>query len=159
MEGTPCTRGLRSRSSTSSAIGRGGPRVVLAAIVLVLLSLAARAGEEARQVDKRLGETAKFLASDKLEGRGLGSQGLAEAADYLAGQFKGLGLKTQLFDGAPFQKFNVTTSATLGDKNSLEFAGPPAKSGPADKPQRMELKQGKDFNPMSLGGSTKFDLP
>src|SRR6185295_7488588 len=143
---TPCTRGLRSRSSTSSAIGRGGPRVVLAAIVLVLLSLAARAGEEARQVDKR-------------EGRGLGSQGLAEAADYLAGQFKGLGLKTQLFDGAPFQKFNVTTSATLGDKNSLEFAGPPAKSGPADKPQRMELKQGKDFNPMSLGGSTKFDLP
>src|SRR5690349_1056286 len=89
------------RSSASSALHGLGPQLALAAITIVLLSLSARAGEEASLVDKRLGETAKFLASDKLEGRGLGSQGLAEAADYLAGQFKALGLKTELFDGGP----------------------------------------------------------
>src|SRR5215475_4630696 len=61
--------------------------------------------------DARLSRTVLYLASDELEGRGLGSHGLDLAADYIAEQFKEAGLKTDLYDGTPFQKFTVNPSS------------------------------------------------
>jgi hypothetical protein len=103
-----------------------------------------------------LSEAAKYLASDELEGRGVGTKGLDLAADYVAKQFREIGLKTDLFDGGPFQQFTVTTGAKLGSPNELTLLGP---SGDDGQPRKITLKLGEDFNPLAIGGSAKLDLP
>lgn len=127
----------------------------LLAVIAVGPSSLARA-EDASAVEARLAETAKFLASDDLEGRGVGTEGLNRAADYIADQFRKIGLKTELIDGGPFQKFTMTTGAALGDRNTLTLVGPAASDG---QQRRIELKLGEGFNPLAIGGSGKFDLP
>ena len=109
--------------------------------------------------EKRLGEATRFLASRELEGRGLGSHGLDLAADYLAGQFRQIGLKTDLYNGQPFQRFTLPIGTKIGpaERNTLELVGPPAAG--ENRPTKIRFKLGVDFNPMALGGSARFDLP
>lgn len=152
--------------------GRG--RVVLIVLIGLLLGRGAWAAEkeaiakntEAAAAESRLTSAIELLASDEFEGRGLGSKGIDKAADYIANQFRALGLKTDLYDGTPFQKFTVTTSSKLGPKetNVLAIVGPKAEPGKesqsADqKDQPKELKLDDDFSPLAVGGSGKFDLP
>ncbi len=122
-----------------------------------LLISAARAAEEAGAVESRLAKSVGYLASDELEGRGVGTKGLDLAADYIAAQFREIGLKTALFAGQPFQKFKMTTGASLGPRNELTFVGPA--SEPGTPPKRIEWKLGEQFNPLAIGGSGKLDLP
>ena len=126
---------------------------------LLALRTSSRAAEENATVEARLADSVKYLASDELEGRGVGTEGLNKAADYIAGEFARLGLKTDSFDGSPFQKFTIFTDAELGPaaQNRLTLVGPPEKEG--GEPHRIELKLGKDFNPQASGGSGTFDLP
>ena len=112
---------------------------------------AAETAEEA--TEKRLKDAIEFLASDELEGRGVGTKGIDRAADYLAEQFAAMGLNTKLYDGTPFQKFNMTIGVEMGEKNHLALVDPKQ----PDKP--IELKLGEDYTPMSLGGSGKLDAP
>jgi hypothetical protein len=114
------------------------------------------AAEDASTVERRLADFVGRLASDELEGRGVGTKGLNIAADELAAEFESLGLKTDLIDGGPFQKFTVTAGSDLGQANSLALVGP---NGAGGKEQRFDLKLGKDFNPMAIGGSSRFRLP
>src|SRR4051794_9359207 len=44
------------------------------------------AAEENATVEKRLADSVKYLASDELEGRGVGSAGINKAADYIAAE-------------------------------------------------------------------------
>ncbi len=108
---------------------------------------------------KRLADATRFLASDPLEGRGLGTAGINLAADYLAGKFREIGLKTDLYDGRPFQNFMLTLGSKLGPKieNTAEIDGPTKPD--SKQPAVVHLKLGDDFNPLALGGSQKFDLP
>ena len=103
----------------------------------------------------RVRATVTFLAADAQEGRGVGTEGLNRAAEYIAEQFKALGLKTDLYDGSPFQGFEVVTGAELGPAQRLALVPP------ADKPNAkpIELKFDKDFTPLALGGAATFDLP
>jgi hypothetical protein len=126
-------------------------RICYLFVVLFVLCTFARA-EDAAGVEKRIFETARYLASDELEGRGLGSQGLDLAAEHIAEQFRQLGLKTQLFDGTPFQKFEVTTGAKLGEGNDITLVGPSEEG-------RRKLNLGEDYTPLALGGSGTLDLP
>ena len=52
-----------------------------------------------------------FLASDKLKGRGLGTPGIEASADYIAKQFKKIGLKPGVKDGSYFQEFLTEVNA------------------------------------------------
>ena len=88
---------------------------------------------------------------------GSGTKGIELAAEYIARQFAAAGLKTNLFDGKPFQKFSIGSSSELGKNNKLTFVGPPPKEGA--QPQTIELVVEKDYNPLALGGSKSFDLP
>jgi len=56
---------------------------------------------------KALMEHVEFLASPKLEGRGLGSEGITTAAQYIADKFKAIGLQPGGEGGSYFQKFTV----------------------------------------------------
>ena len=58
-------------------------------------------GADDDPVEKRIAETARYLSSDELEGRGIGTKGIDMAADYIAAQFAQAGLKTDRFDKRP----------------------------------------------------------
>ena len=66
------------------------------------------------------------LASDALEGRGVGTAGLDKAADYIAEQFARMGLRTNLFNGTPFQEFEIPLASEMGPakQNRLPLVGP-----------------------------------
>ncbi len=109
--------------------------------------------------ESRLSSSVNLLASDEFEGRGLDTKGIDKAADYIAEQFRLLGLKTELYNGTPFQKFTVTTNSQLGpkDENILAIVGPKEKT--AEQKSSAELKLNEDFSPLAVGSSAKFDLP
>lgn len=106
----------------------------------------------------RLREAVGWLAAPEREGRGPGTAGIDQAADWVAGQLAGLGLETQVGDAAGMQPFVMTLEATLGpaDKNRLELVGPADTSGAK---HIVPLELGKDFTPLAAGGSGPFDLP
>ncbi|HXZ16448.1 MAG TPA: PA domain-containing protein, partial [Roseiarcus sp.] len=90
----------------------------------------------------------KYLASDELEGRGIGTNGLNKAADYIREQFKEAGLDVTQVNGGAFQFFKMTTKAILGSPNTLKFVGPEGKT--------IELKMDVDWVPCSFGGGGKI---
>ncbi len=152
------------KSFASQGVGRicpSGQSVLLAVLALIFLSASGFAAEAKSvaeaEAEARLSDTVKYLASDDLQGRGVGTDGLNQAADYLAGEFKKLGLETNWFDGTPFQTFTVTAATELGkpENNRLTLIGPPA--GEGGKPQQIELKLEEDFTPLAVGGSGKLD--
>jgi hypothetical protein len=105
-----------------------------------------------KSAEDRLFSTVKYLASDDLEGRGLETKGIHTAAEYIAAEFRKAGLKTDLYDGGPFQKFELNTGAKLGPdaKNRLVFSGAVVKDA---KDQQIKLKLGEDFQTLTAGGS------
>ncbi len=104
----------------------------------------ARSGQfriQPRQFQKHI----QYLASDELEGRGVGSNGIEAAAEYIAANFKKAGLKPGGVDGTYFQPFPIALERRLVEGNRLKFSG-------IDK----TLEQGKEFIPLSFSGSGSF---
>jgi membrane-associated protease RseP (regulator of RpoE activity) len=66
-----------------------------------------------------------YLADDAREGRGIGTKGLADAADYVQKQFADSGVEPGGDAGAWRQTFEVTTDVTRGDKTSVAIDGKP----------------------------------
>ncbi len=137
----------------------------LVSFVLLSLTFAAETpaadklvSSSAAESEQRLREDVDFLSTDELEGRGIGTEGLNRAADYLADEFAKLGLKTDLFDDTPFQKFTVNIHVEMGpaEQNRLALVGPPGAEG---NPMSQELKLGETFNPLAAGSSGVFDAP
>lgn len=65
----------------------------------------------------------KYLASEELAGRGSGTSGNDQAADYLAERFRAVGLKPAGERGSYFQTFPVFTGVELGENNKITFRG------------------------------------
>lgn len=99
----------------------------------------------------QLFEDVRFLSSDRLEGRGLGTEGLDLAADYIAKRFDQVGLNTTSYKGTPFQKFSWKSRLSLGTTTSAKIAGPNAESVP--------MVFGTDFRPLTSSVPSTFDLP
>ncbi|MEW4489568.1 M28 family peptidase [Thalassoglobus sp. JC818] len=59
------------------------------------------------EVENRLRTDVSTLASDEFEGRGLGTDGLDQAANYIAEEFLQAGLTTNWCDNGPFQEFTL----------------------------------------------------
>lgn len=116
-----------------------------------LLPPCASAADAANATEARASDAIRYLSSDELEGRGVGTKGVDLAADFIAAQFQELGLKTDLYDGGPFQTFDLSIGAELGEHNELALVAPNGRE--------TTLKLGEDFTPLGLGGSGEFDLP
>ncbi|MFZ5831818.1 MAG: M20/M25/M40 family metallo-hydrolase [Planctomycetota bacterium] len=105
----------------------------------------------------------RYLASDELEGRGLGSEGIDKAAEYIAEQFRAAGLNTDVFDGSPMQRFTKGVRGTLGQRNRLALVGPleNEQNGEAatGRVAHRPLKLGEDYTPLSLSNSARLDVP
>ena len=65
----------------------------------------------------------RYLADDRLEGRAIGSEGARCAADYLAAQFRTLGLEPAGTEGNYFQIFPIRKGSELGPANTLAIGG------------------------------------
>lgn len=124
---------------------------VLAILVSLNIAASVQAEEATAAVETRLLDAVKYLASDELEGRGVGSAGLDKAAEYVREQFAAAGLKVEAVDGGAFQPFEMTIRSELGKKNELVLSGPDGKS--------VSLKIDADFSPLSFGGSGQFSAP
>jgi hypothetical protein len=117
-------------------------------VTLASADRASVAAELKGTAEDRLKNDLKYLADDKLEGRGVGTDGLNLAADFIKDQFKQAGLDVTGLDGDAFQKFTMVTGTKLLENNSLKFIGPEDKA--------VELKLEEDFNVCSFGGSGKI---
>ena len=92
----------------------------------------------------------QFLADDALEGRDVGSQGFAKAADYVTVQFKSVGLEPAGANGYA-QPVGFNVSKVDEDASSLELVqGPSA--------ENVEFGEEGFFVPHS-DGSTQFEAP
>jgi len=72
---------------------------------------------------QRMMKDIKFLSSDALKGRGLGSEGLEQAARYIVKQFKEAGLKPWKKDGDYFQPFEAVVDARGRKKTVKNIIG------------------------------------
>ena len=101
------------------------------------------------ELNQRMLDAIKCLASDELEGRGVDTRGINLAADYIEKEFKAAGLNVQSVNEGAFQNFTINTGSKLGPENELQLTGPDNKTIP--------LVYDKDFRSCSFGGSGKFD--
>lgn len=105
----------------------------------------------ANAAEARLLEDLQYLASDALQGRAAETPGLKMGAEFIANRWQSLGLKTDLFEGKPFQEFALEGTPGLGDpaQNTLVIAKPNG--------EKTELKLGEDFQPQFIGKNGAFN--
>jgi len=98
---------------------------------------------------KRISHDVKYLASDELEGRGVETQGIHLAADYIIEEFKKVGVKGGGKDGSYKQKFPVNVGSQLVAENtSLVLSGPM---------RELKMTLGKDFQSMMPGSDSDIE--
>ena len=80
-------------------------RLLAAALIVVATTAAAQPSSTAEQdTARRVRADVEFLSSDTLEGRDTGSRGYTIAADYVASQFRAIGLQPAGDNGGWFQQ-------------------------------------------------------
>jgi Zn-dependent M28 family amino/carboxypeptidase len=132
------------------------PRSVQRWLLLVLgLVSFGLTGSQGQAVDEpseaRMRKDVTFLASDACEGRGVATQGINLAADYIAAEFKKAGLKPAGTDGSYFQPFTMN-GGTHDGPASLVLRGPQG--------QVIELKEGVSFEALGMARSGNVtDVP
>src|SRR5580658_3978375 len=122
-------------------MGARFPKQILSIFALLWLSCACTSTPTA---DPR--DTVPYLASDQLAGRAPGSPGLVTAGDYLADEFRRIGLQPLPQLHGYFQPFTMTLSSTLGPATNLLVN---------DK----SLTLGTDFSPLSVTSEGPFRGP
>jgi hypothetical protein len=125
--------------------------ITLCLVVSCTLCLQASAAKELSDAGKRLNKDISYLASDDLEGRGVGTEGLDKAAQYVKEQFAAAGLDVTQVDGDAFQTFNMPNGAELGESNRVVLHGPDGK--------QIMLTQKEQFTVCSFGGSGLVEAP
>src|SRR3954470_10478567 len=135
-------------------------RKIFALLSIIGLTFAVALGQQpsanAPSVE-RIRQIITYLASDPLEGRRTGTAGATEAANFIAGEFKRLGLQPGVQSAStgksasPYlQPFPYVAGVELG-QNNLFLVNP----GKAD--DTMHFKAGEDWMPLgfSTNGSIK----
>ena len=105
--------------------------------------------EVTAQESQDLKDALYYIASDELEGRGLMTEGLSKAADYIVDHFKSAGLQPLPGLDGYFQPFAISAGASVSEKTTLT-------SGVDDR----SLKLKSDFSPLGVSSSGEFkDAP
>ena len=78
---------------------------------------------DATNVDDRAMAHIRYLADDRLEGREVGTRGARCAAEYIAAQFREMGLEPAGGDDSFFQTFQVRKGSERGSANALVVVG------------------------------------
>lgn len=91
-------------------------------------------------------DTIGYLASDELEGRGVGTKGIDLAAHYIADQFRRDGLRPPPGWNDHFQRFEMSMGAFVAKGTSLNLNGEP-------------LALDTSFRPLGFSATGAFDAP
>jgi hypothetical protein len=127
----------------------GKEQAALGASILLVLA-GAQAGSAEDAIDARMRKDVNFLASDECEGRGVTTQGINKAADYIAAEFREAGLKPAGPGHSYFQPFSMA-GAVLLSPNTMRFRGPHG--------AEVRLKLGEQFQPLGLSYPGKVSAP
>lgn len=126
----------------------GSAMVILSGICLFSTSFLTAADNNNAAVLERVGGDIRYLASEELEGRAPGSDGLQKAADYMRDAFKEAGLTSGVADGSYYQPFEISLDTKLDKEHAvLVLHGPDGKT--------FKLALGKDYQALAIGGSGK----
>ena len=118
-----------------------GGQPALRIFLLVWAAFVLAVGAAAQIRGDRWLEDVKYLSSDSLKGRGSGSPELTQAANYIADQFKKIGLEP--LQGTYFQPFEAVVGAEMGRNNELALAGA----------SRRSYRLREDFLPLSFSAA------
>lgn len=121
------------------------------ALLAVVCSPAAGVASEATKLAEskvRIQQDVGVLAGDEMEGRGVGTEGLNKAAEFIRQEFQKAGLDVTRVNGGAFQTFSLPTGTKLGEPNSLKLISP--------KGEELVLEKGRDFEVGAFGTSGKF---
>lgn len=72
-------------------------------------------------IESRLAKDVRYLSSDELEGRGIRTNGLVLAGDFLAEEFKKAGLYSAWYNESPFQEFQLLNGSSKGVVQRVMF--------------------------------------
>ena len=97
-------------------------------------------------LEQRFQSHINYLASDDLEGRGVGSRGIELAANYIAAQFAEAGVSPAGENGTYFQTFEMALQRTLTDETRLAFTG-----------DTTARQMGRDYSPFNFSSGEAFD--
>jgi len=117
----------------------------VAATVAIMAVISCPSVGIASELTDRFQAHINYLASDELEGRGVGSRGIELAAEYIAKQFTSIGLEPAGENGGYFQAFDMTLHRELAEASRLAFESDSA-----------ERKLGKDFIPFNFSSEEAF---
>jgi hypothetical protein len=111
----------------------------------------AAAQRAAEHIDpEKIRASVKYLADDKLEGRGPGTEGDRLAAKYLADQFASFGVTPAGDNGSWYQKVPLYAVRTVPDKTTFQLV-------PKDG-EPLTLKYGADFVTNNQTGAAVADI-
>ena len=102
---------------------------------------------------ERVSKEVKYLASDELAGRDVGTPGIDAAAEYIRSEFKKMEIASGVEDGSYYQPFDITgQKAVIEEETSLVLTGPDG--------TKHELKLGDQYQPQLTGsdGSVEGEL-
>src|SRR5712671_3310115 len=143
--------------SAPSSAKRTATAIVIAAILAIssvyLYSLSRAVSSETLAADwvnglspQRYFKHVYFLASDELKGRGNGTPELERASEYIANQFRVLGLKPAGDNNTYFQNFQITTGTFYNYRNAVAVDG-------------VDLQIDVDFEPLSFSLPSEIEAP
>lgn len=146
--------GMGSRSCGRARAGRdnegrdagAGPRWLPPCGFCVVTCLAVLACGCASGEAARFQHHIDYLASDALQGRGVGTRGIEEAADYIAAQFAMLGLTPAGDSGGYFQTFPMVLKRKMTEGTTLAFSGDAA-------PREVA----REYVPLAISSNDEFD--
>jgi hypothetical protein len=99
---------------------------------------------------ERVSSEVRYLASDELAGRDVGTPGIDAAAEYIRTEFKKMGLKSGAENGSYYQPFDISgTKSIVEGEVYLVLTGPDG--------TRHELKLGEQFQPQLTGGDGQVE--
>jgi hypothetical protein len=104
-----------------------------------------------RAVEQRLRKDVAYLSSDQLEGRGLQTQGLDLAAEFVAREYAAAGLRTDHYQGTPFHEFKLYSAGVSGSVQTLTV------EATGHDPEALML--GTDYTSLMVTAAKAFRLP
>jgi hypothetical protein len=97
----------------------------------------------------RLKADVSFLAADAREGRAPGTNGIEDAARYIADTFRQQGLKPAPGADGYFQRFSLTGRPRLGEPTELVIQEPDGKT--------LKAEPKTEFSPLAIGTSGSYE--
>ncbi len=124
--------------------------ITLACVICAGFADPPAAADRSTDQTQQLRADIQYLASEQLRGRGVDDdESIAKAAAYLADRMHSIGLRTDLYDGTPFQKVPLALDAQPGsaDRNRVAFTV----QGVQDDPQMITAGLSAGMSPLAIG--------